>query len=101
VWFGKLNAMQSKSSASTLLVILLIFLTFPIWLGISGGVLGLMAGLMAAIFGIFAGIFGAAFGVIGSMFHWHWPFGGFFHWNFLTIILIVGIIVFISRSKKG
>jgi len=92
--------MQSKSSTSTVLVILLIVCTFPIWVGIAAGIFGLMAGLIGAVFGILAGVFGAVFGIVGSIFGGIFHWGGGFHWNFLTILLIVGIIVLISRPRK-
>ena len=96
--------MQSKSATSTVLIVLLLVFTFPIWLGIAGGILGVVAGVFGAIIGIFAGIFGAIAGIIGGIFgwvfDWHWPFPGFFHWNFFTIVAIVLVIALLSRSRK-
>lgn len=94
--------MQSKSSTSTLLIVLLLVLTFPLWLGIAGGIFGLVAGLFGAVIGIFAGVIGAVFGVIGGIFgwvfDWHWPH--FFHWNVFTIALIAIVVVLLTRSRR-
>ncbi len=100
----KIKAMQSKSSTSTLLIVLLIVFTFPLWLGIAGGIFGLIAGLFGAVFGIIAAVFGAVIGAIGGIFgwifDWDWPFSHFYHWNIFTIIAIAAVIVLISRSRK-
>ncbi len=92
--------MQSKSSTSTLLIVLLIVFTFPLWLGIAGGIFGLIAGLFGAVFGIIAAVFGAVIGAIGGIFGWDWPFSHFYHWNIFTVIAIAAVIVLISRSRK-
>ena len=97
--------MQSKSSNSTttvLLALLLIF-TFPIWIGIAGGIFGIIAGVFGAVIGIFAGVFGAIFGIIGGLFGWifDWhPFTPFSHWPIFTILAIALVVVLISRSRK-
>lgn len=96
--------MQSKSSTSTLFIVVLLILTFPVWLGIAGGIFGVVAGLFGAVVGIFAGIVGAiagiAGGIFGWFFGWDWPFSNFFHWNTFTIVAIALIVVLLSRSKK-
>lgn len=96
--------MQSKSSTSTLIVVLLVVFSFPIWIGIAGGLFGIIVGIFGAVFGIIAGVFGAVFGAIGGifgwLFNWHWPFSGFFHWNIFTILFIVIIVALISRSRR-
>ncbi len=99
------KSMQHKNSTSTVLIVLLIVFTFPIWIGIAGGLFGIVVGIFGAIFGIIAGVFGAVFGTIGGvfgwLFNWDWPFGGFFHWNILTILIIAVIIVLVSRSRRA
>jgi hypothetical protein len=97
------NFMQSKSS-STLLIVLAIIFTFPIWIGLAGGLFGLVAGIFGALIGVIAGVFGAIFGAIGGIFgwffDWDWPFGGFFHWNIFSFLIIVLIVVLITRSRR-
>jgi hypothetical protein len=106
------NQLKMTRSNSTLLVVLLAIFTFPIWIGLAGGLFGLAAGLLGAIFGIIAGVFGAIFGVIGSLFglvfgifdwnsnglfNWHFPYSGI---RFFLIVAMVFVIVLMVNSKK-
>ncbi len=106
---------KSTSGSSTLLIVILLVLTFPIWIGIAGGLFGLAMGLfgaaigiVAALFGVLGGILGAIFGAIGKVFGW--IFGGLFSWNYfpgihlpgpVTLLLIVLIIALIIQSRKS
>lgn len=94
-------------SNSTLLIVLLMIFTFPIWMGIFGALFGVAAGLFGAVIGIIGGIFGAIFGtifgVIGSIFSFDWYPFPFFHFpgfRFVFIVAIIFLIVLLSRSKK-
>lgn len=56
---------KKKMSTSTkILIVVLLVLTFPLWIGIVAGLFGLIVGLLGAIFGIVVGFVGAAFGLI-------------------------------------
>ncbi len=96
--------MQARSSTSAILITLLIILTFPVWIGIAGGLIGIVVGIFGAVFGIIAGVFGAVFGAIGGifgwLFNWSWPFGGFFHWNVFSILAIVLVVLLVTRSRR-
>ncbi len=92
--------MQSKNSTTTVLIVLILVFTFPLWIGIAGGLFGLVVGLFGGMIGIIAGIFGAIVGVFGWLFNWHWPFVGFFHWNIFWIVMILLAVVMISKSKR-
>jgi hypothetical protein len=94
-------------STSTLLVAILVILTFPIWIGLAGGLFGLVGGLLGALFGIMGAIFGAIFGGIASLFDW--IFGGMFHWphyhgwhisKLCTIALVILLIALAVRTRK-
>jgi len=96
--------MQARNSTSSVLIIVLIVLTFPIWIGIIGGIFGIMVGLFGAVFGIVGGIFGAVFGglssLFGSLFGWgFWSFG-FLGCNFLTILFLVLVVALAIRPRK-
>ena len=105
--------MQTRtSSTSSILVIVLLVITFPIWIGLAGGLFGLVVGLAGACVGIIAGIFGAIIGVIGAIFgsifgifDWNGYDGDgiSFHFPFFKIIFIAAIIfliVTLSKSKR-
>lgn len=107
--------MAKSTSASTVLIVILLVLTFPIWIGIAGGLFGLAMGLfgaaigiIAALFGVFGGILGAIVGVIGNLFSW--IFGGVFGGQYfpgiqlpspVTLLLIVLVIALIIQSRKS
>ena len=61
------NAEKPGMSKSTkILIVILLVLTFPIWIGIVAGLFGTVVGLIGAAFGIAIGIGGAAVGLIGG-----------------------------------
>ena len=89
-------------------VIILLVLTFPIWIGIAGGLFGLIIGLIAGFFGLIAGLFGAIIGAIGALigaifdvvFHpwsgeWHGP-----HFNAFWFAVALIVLVLLFRSKR-
>lgn len=96
--------MQPRSSSTNVLIVILIIITFPLWIGILAGLFGIVVGLAGGIFGIVAGIFGAIFGIIGGIFGWvfSFPFGGdYFHFNGkLFVIALILIILFLAVRKK-
>lgn len=57
---------QGMSKSTKILVVVLLVITFPIWIGIVAGVFGTVVGLIGAAFGIAIGIAGAAVGLIGG-----------------------------------
>ena len=95
-------------STSTALIVLCLFLTFPFWIGIVGGLFGIIMGIGGAIIGIIAGIIGAIVGLIGGIFgffswgdydySFHFPF--FPSFKTLLFIAVIAAIVIISKSKK-
>lgn len=104
------NHMQTRSTSSsgtTVLVIIIALLTFPLWIGILGGIFGLFAGLIGAAFGIVAGVFGAVFGALagalGWIFDWHSPWNFHFGWwsmKFFMVVAIVALVIHLSRARK-
>lgn len=106
---------MAKSTSTTLILVLLIICTFPIWIGIAGGVFGLAAGVFGAVVGIIAALFGTLGGILGAIFGaiakvFSSIFGTIFHWgdwhphihlsNPLTIAAIILVIVLIAKSRK-
>jgi hypothetical protein len=100
--------MQSRTSSSVLIAILII-LTFPIWIGLIAGAFGIVAGVFGAVFGIIGGIFGIIFGGLGAAFGWifedpfFWP--EHFHFGFLfgkifLIAIVILLVVSVSRRRR-
>ncbi len=55
---------QGMSKSNKILLIILLVLTFPLWIGVVAGLFGTIVGLIGAAFGIVAGLIGAAFGLV-------------------------------------
>ena len=102
-------------STSTILIVVLFILTFPIWIGLAGGIFGLVMGLFGAAVGIIAGIFGAIAGILGAIFGvvaelFSWIFGGIFNFDIysphisfprpFTLLLIILVAVLVMRSRN-
>lgn len=101
---------MARSSNNTAIVFILLILTFPLWIGIAGGIIGLVAGAFGLVIGLIAGVFGLFAGLIGGVFGFvGWVFDGLFDWDmhpinfvvspFLLILFIVAVIM-VFRSKQ-
>jgi len=104
--------MDSKT-ATTIVIVFVCVLLFPVFIGIIGGIFGLVGGLVGGIFGAIGSLFGIIFDVIGSIFgavfgafgwifgdhhFWHWP-GGWFNRDLFSVFIVVVIVVLLSRSR--
>jgi hypothetical protein len=94
---------QSKSSNTSnhLLIAIVLILTFPFWIGLLGGLIGLFFGGIGAAFGLVFGIIGGFFGIIGSIIGGAfsivtWPF----HMPSIFWIIAVIAVIYIIRSRK-
>lgn len=99
-----------SSSGSTLLIVIILVLTFPVWIAIGGALIGVVAGLFGAMIGIVAALFAGVVALIALPFKilfgwgdwgWHGPgiFSGF-HGNgyaWLVMVIIAALII----SKRG
>lgn len=99
---------SNTHSGSTILIVLLVVFTFPIWIGIAGGLFGLVMGLLGAAIGVIVGVFGAVIGaitgVIGGVFGlFSWDRSSFhffgFYYNFLLVLCLVIAIIMVSKSR--
>lgn len=59
-----LNEKKKMSTSKKILIVVLLVLTFPLWVGIVAGAFGLIVGILGAIFGIVVGFTGAALGLV-------------------------------------
>jgi hypothetical protein len=94
---------MTSKTLTTVILIFLIIMAFPLVIGFVGGVFGLLMGAFGAVIGLIAGAFGIVFGTIGkvfgSLFHWHIP--GFFGWNIFPLLIIGLILLLITRRSKN
>jgi hypothetical protein len=95
--------METRNTTSTVLIVLLVFFTFPIWLGLGA----LIIGLFSAVFGVIAGIFGFILSIallpFRFIFGWaHCGWLGFPHVHghgFVVLALIILITIWLSKRK--
>ncbi|NBP67694.1 MAG: hypothetical protein EBR30_26745 [Cytophagia bacterium] len=101
---------MARSSNNSVLLLIILVLTFPLWIGLAGGLIGLVAGLFGLVIGLIAGVFGMLAGLIGGMFGFvGWVFDGLFDFDmhpfnfvvspFLILLFIVAVIM-VYRSKQ-
>lgn len=94
---------------SSIILAVVILFTFPIWIGIAGGLFGMFFGLIGGFFGLIAGLFGAIIGAIAAMFGvifhlffgWSNDWNGFhFPGNGLGFFIFIIIVAFLIQSKQ-
>ena len=105
--------MDSKS-VTTLLIVIVCILLFPVIIGIIGGIFGIIGGIIGAVFGAIGGAIGAIFGVIGAIFGAlfgaiAWIFDDHFYWDgpfhifgsdAAAVVVLVIVIVLLARSRS-
>jgi len=57
---------QGMTTSTKVLLVILLILTFPLWIGIVAGLFGGLVGIIGALFGIVVGLIGAAFGLVAG-----------------------------------
>lgn len=55
---------KKMSKSNKILLIIILVLTFPIWIGVVAALFGVAVGIIGAVFGIVVGFLGAAFGLV-------------------------------------
>src|SRR6478609_741354 len=97
------------SRTPTVLLVLILIITFPFWIALAAIVFGVVVGVFGGIIGLIGGIFGGIVGLIGGIFggifgfhHWHMGFPHF-HFNgfvFLALLIIAALIVNKRQKSK-
>src|ERR1043165_59245 len=97
---------NGSSSSQTILLAIIVIITFPIWIGLFGALFGVAAGIFGAAIGIVGGIFGAIFGLIALPFkllfgwgHWDWGCGWFGHHHGFGLIALIIVLALIFRNR--
>lgn len=92
--------MQSRSTTSSILIAVLVIITFPLWIGFIGMAFGLVAGVFGAVFGIIGGVFGAVFGGLGAGLGW--IFAGPFHMGaiFVKVAIIAAVLILLVSALR-
>lgn len=103
---------KSSSSGSTVLIVIVLVLTFPLWLALGGALIGVIAGIFGAMIGLVAALFAGIVALIAlpfkTLFGWcdwscHWPgvFSGFHDNGYVWLaMLIIAALIISKRSRK-
>ena len=99
------------SRTPTVLLVLILIITFPFWIalaavvfglmiGIFGGIIGLIGGIFGGVVGLIGGIFGGIMGLIGGIFGfhswhmgWDWPDFHFNRYVFFALLIIAALAI--------
>jgi len=95
---------RTMQRTPTVLLVLILLITFPFWIALAAVVFGLVVGIFGGIIGLIGGIFGGIIGLIGGIFggilgfdSWHWGSNWpHFHFNkfvFFALLIIVALAI--------
>ncbi|MCX8491863.1 MAG: hypothetical protein ORN54_12430 [Cyclobacteriaceae bacterium] len=97
---------RSSSGTSTLLVVVLLVITFPVWFALLAALFGVAVGLFGAAIGIIAAIFGACITMIALPFKFFFGWGDF-HFpffqtgnGFVIFLLLIVAFVLVQKGRK-
>ena len=100
-----MSTKSTSKSSSTLLIFLLVLITFPFWIGIFAGAMGIVGGVLGGVFGVVFGTIGSLFSALVGlitlpfkMLFGHNPWGP--HFNGYTFAVIVILVFLISKSRN-
>src|SRR5436190_15740287 len=97
---------RNLSPGTTILLLLIIVITFPVWIAIIAAIFGVFVGIFGAMIGVVAAIFGALVAVIvvpfKLLFGWHsgWHWFPHFHFNGFLLGAIIIAAALIVRGKQ-
>ncbi len=86
------------SSTSSILLVVIIVLTFPLWFGLGMGLIGAAVGIMGALIGVMVTLVALPFKLLFGWGDWGWH--GFPHCNSLGLITLIIVAALIVRQKN-
>ena len=100
--------MSQRSQSFNLLLILILVITFPVWLVIGSILFGVVAGIFGALIGLFGALLGGFFTLLALLFKVHfggWRIfdGGIFYFrdHSLTVIAIIILMALVVRWQRS
>ena len=88
-------------------MVILLVITFPVWISIGAVLFGAVAGIFGAIIGVFGTVFGVLMAMVALPFKllFGWPHGGWhwfphFHFNTCMMIAAIIIVALVIKNRK-
>lgn len=104
---GFMASKNSTSGPTTLLIVLILIITFPFWIAIGGVIIGIIAAIFGVTVGVLGAIFGGLFALIALPFKllfgwgsWSCSLPGFHSNGFVWLALLIFAALLISRRKR-
>jgi len=101
-------ATKETSTSKTLLIVLILIITFPFWIAIGGLIIGLIGGIFGITFGLIGALFGGMMALIALpfklLFGWgDWSCGipGFHGNGFVWFALLIFAVLVIARRNRS
>lgn len=105
-----LHQIPNTMQRPTLLIVLIVIFTFPLWIGLGAGLIGMIAGLFAGLVGLIIGLIGAIIGIFAALFDalfgWdlsdhHYTLGSTYMNGYVWFALLLVIAFIITRKNKN
>ena len=90
---------QNMKATTTVLLVLILLITFPFWIALAAVVFGLVVGIFGGIIGLIGGIFGGIFGFDSWHMGWNWPHFHFNKYVFFALLIIAAIAINKRQSR--
>ena len=99
-------ATRNASSSSTVLLAIILIITFPIWFAVGAALFGVVIGLFGVVIGVIAALFGGLIALIALpfklLFGWHsgWHWFPHLHLNGFVMIALFIVAALFVRGRK-
>ena len=102
-----MSTKNSTSGSTTILIVLMLIITFPFWIAIGGVIIGVIGAIFGVTFGLMGAILGGTLALIALPFKllfgwgdWSCNFSGFHNNGFVWLALVIFIALIISKRNK-
>jgi len=100
---------MTQKSNNTILILVVLVLFFPLWIGLAGGLISILAGVFGIAIGLIAGLFGIIVSIfVGIVSVFTWSFhdnDGFFYIDgesvfWMLVLFSLGLALLFRRLKN-
>jgi len=102
-----MSSKNATSGSTTILIVLMLIITFPFWIAMGGVIIGVIGALFGVTVGLMGAILGGTIALIALPFKllfgwgdWSCNFSGFHNNGFVWFALIIFVALIITRRNK-